>query len=136
MGRQRILVVDDDPIFTKTTKAVLETHGYTVDIAQDGSEALAIMSHQRPDLVVLDVMMDWLLEGVTISQEMMNRRELQRIPIVMISSIQSSEHQAVFPRDQYLHIDTWLDKPFHPERLLAEIAETLARHREYQEGFR
>jgi two-component system sensor histidine kinase ChiS len=134
LGKQRILVVDDDPIFTKTTKAVLETHGYMVDIAQDGSEALATMGHERPDLVVLDVMMDWLLEGVTISQEMMKRRELRSIPIVMISSIQSSEHQAVFPRDQYLHIDTWLDKPFHPDRLVAEIAKTLARHRQYQEG--
>jgi CheY-like chemotaxis protein len=129
---QRILVVDDDPIYLKSTKAVLESHGYHVDVAQAGNEALAIMDQHRPDLVILDVMMDWVLEGVTISQEMMSRRELQHIPIIMVTSIGSSEHLGVFPQDQYLHIDSWLDKPCAPDQLISEVEQTLARHKELQ----
>lgn len=131
MGKkQRILVVDDDPIYAKSMKVVLESSGYRVDIAPDGNEALAMMDRERPDLVILDVMMDWVLEGVAVSQEMMNRRELQRIPIIMVTSIRSSEHRRVFPQDQYLHIDSWLDKPCPPEQLVSEVEKTLARHKE------
>jgi CheY-like chemotaxis protein len=132
IGR-RILVVDDDPIYVKSTKAILESHGYQVDSAQNGEEALAKMGQERPDLVLLDVMMDWVLEGVTISQEMMSQRKLQPIPIIMVTSIRDSEYRGTFPQDQYLHINSWLDKPCPPDKLVAEIERTLARHQEYQE---
>ena len=132
VGR-KILVVDDDPIYVKSTKAILESHGYQVDSAQNGEEALAKMSQEKPDLVLLDVMMDWVLEGVTISQEMMSQRELQPIPIIMVTSIRDSEYRGTFPQDQYLHINSWLDKPCPPDKLVAEIRKTLARHNEYQE---
>jgi CheY-like chemotaxis protein len=128
---QRILVIDDDPIFVKTTTAILESHGYQVDSARNSAEALSRMNEDRPDLVLLDVMMDWVLEGVTISQEMMSRRDLQRIPIIMVTSIRSTEYLGVFPQDQYLHIDSWLDKPCSPDKLVSEIEKTLARHESY-----
>jgi DNA-binding response OmpR family regulator len=133
MSDERILVVDDDPIYLRSSKAVLESHGYRVDTAPDGSEALAMMEREKPDLVILDVMMDWVLEGVSISQEMMSRRELQGIPIIMVTSIRSSEYMGMFPQDQYLHVNSWLDKPCSPDQLLSEVANTLARHREHQE---
>jgi DNA-binding response OmpR family regulator len=125
---QRILVIDDDPIFVKSTRAILETHGYQVDSAQNAEEALSGMRQETPDLVLLDVMMGWVLEGVTISQEMMSQRELQHIPIIMVTSIRSTEHRSLFPQDQYLHIDSWLDKPCPPDKLVAEVEKTLARH--------
>jgi DNA-binding response OmpR family regulator len=127
----KILVIDDDPIFVKSTKAILESHGYQVDSAQNGEEGLAKMRQERPDLVLLDVMMDWILEGVSISQEMMSQRELQRIPIVMVTSIRSTEHRGLFPQDQYLHIHSWLDKPCPPDKLVTEIEKTLARHERF-----
>jgi len=131
IGR-KILVIDDDPIYVKSTKAILESHGYQVDSAQNGEEALAKMSQEKPDLVLLDVMMDWVLEGVTISQEMMSQRALQPIPIIMVTSIRDSEYRGTFPQDQYLHINSWLDKPCPPDKLVAEIRKTLARHEEHQ----
>jgi CheY-like chemotaxis protein len=132
VGR-KILVVDDDPIYVKSTRAILESHGYQVDSAENGEEALAKMGQEKPDLVLLDVMMDWVLEGVTISQEMMSQRELQPIPIIMVTSIRDSEYRGTFPQDQYLHINSWLDKPCPPDKLVAEVKRTLARHQEYQE---
>ena len=128
----KILVIDDDPIFVKSTKAILESHGYRVDSAQNGEEALTKMSQERPDLVLLDVMMDWVLEGVTVSQEMMSQTELRRIPIIMVTSIRDSEHRGLFPQDQYLHINSWLDKPCPPDKLVSEIEATLSRHDKYK----
>ena len=129
---RKILVVDDDPIFVKSAKAVLESRGYQVDSAQNGEEALAKMSQERPDLVLLDVMMDWALDGVTVSQEMMDQKELQRVPIIMVTSIRDSEYRGLFPQDQYLHINSWLDKPCSPDKLAAEVERTFARHDKYR----
>jgi len=131
---RKILVIDDDPIYVKSTTAVLESHGYQVDSAQNAEEALAKMSQERPDLVLLDVMMDWVLEGVTISQEMMSQKELQRVPIIMITSIRDSEYRGLFPQDQYLHINSWLDKPCSPDKLLSEVEKTFARHDKYRKA--
>ena len=125
----RVLVIDDDPIFVKATTAVLQSHGYEVDSARGVDEGLAKMREQRPDLVLLDVMMDWVLDGVAVSRTMMESRELRRIPIIMIRSKLSSHHRALFPQDEYLHIDRWLDKPCPPDDLVSEIEATLARHR-------
>lgn len=124
---RRILIVDDDVIFVKSMQVILESHGYQVDTARDGDEGLAKMSQDRPDLVLLDVMMGWPLEGVSVSQQMMSRWDLRHIPIIMVSSIRASEYRSVFPRGQYLHIHSWVDKPCTPSRLVSEIEETLAR---------
>ena len=132
--RYRILIIDDDPVFIKTTAAILESHGYAVDTAPDGDQGLARMAAVRPDLVLLDVMMSWPLEGVGVSREMMDRRELQPIPIIMVTSIRHSEYRDTFPLDDYLHIDSWLDKPCSPEELLSEIEATLARHERYRKN--
>jgi CheY-like chemotaxis protein len=131
---RRILIIDDDPIYVKSTKAVLESRGYQVDSAKNAEEALTQMSQETPDLVLLDVMMDWVLEGVTISQEMMSQKDLQRIPIIMITSIRDSEYRGMFPQDQYLHINSWLDKPCSADKLLSEVEKTLARHEKYRKA--
>ena len=127
---QRVLIIDDDPIYTKSTKVVLESHGYQVDTAQGGDEGLSKMREQTPDLVLLDVMMDWVLDGVTVSRTMMDDSELNKIPVIMITSVRSSEHKGIFPQDQYLHIDSWLDKPCPPDKLVSEVESILARHRQ------
>ena len=127
---EKILVIDDDPIFIKSTAVILEAHGYSVDSAQSGDDGLAKMKEQKPDLVLLDVMMDWILDGVSVSREMMDQQELRRIPIIMCTSIRSSEYQGAFPQDEYLHIDSWLDKPCPPEKLVSEVKAVLARHQQ------
>jgi len=129
---RRILIIDDDPIYVKSTTAILQSRGFQVDSAQNAEEALAKMTQETPDLVLLDVMMDWVLEGVTISQEMMSQKDLQRVPIIMVTSIRDSEYRGLFPQDQYLHINSWIDKPCPPEKLLAEVERTLARHAKYR----
>jgi CheY-like chemotaxis protein len=131
---ERILVVDDDPIFVKATTAILESHGYEVESAANREEGLAKIQEEKPDLVLLDVMMDWILDGVSLSREMMAQRELRRIPIIMVTSIRGSEYRGAFPQDEYLHIDSWLDKPCPPEKLISEVEKTLERHKKYEKS--
>ncbi len=135
MSKQNvILVIDDDPTFLQIAKVALEQHGYCVETARDSEEGLLRMQGQQPNLVILDVMMNWVLEGVSLSRQMMDQSELSRIPIIMCTSIRSSECKGYFPQDEYLHIDQWLDKPCPPDRLVAEVQAILARHERHAQG--
>ena len=130
-AERTVLIIDDDPVYTKATEAVLASHGYRTEHAGDGEEGLAMMRAHPPDLVLLDVMMSWVLDGVNVSRRMMEDSQLRRIPLIMVTSIRSTEYRGVFPQDQYLHVDDWLDKPCPPEKLIAAVEIVLARHKEH-----
>lgn len=119
--RHRILLVDDDPLFVKATQLVLESAGYEVTTAKSGKEALARMRADKPDLVVLDIMMDTILDGVYVSRTMWGDEELRKIPVVMVSSIASTEYASQFPLDEYLNAVDFLFKPIQPSDLLESI---------------
>lgn len=117
----RILLVDDDPLFVKATGVVLGSAGYQVRSAKNAEEALTLMGVERPDLVVLDIMMDSILDGVHVSQTMSEDDELRQIPVVMVSSIASTEYASQFRTDRYLHAVDFLFKPIQPSDLLESI---------------
>jgi CheY-like chemotaxis protein len=121
----KVLVVDDDPDFVQVCRTVLEAEGYQALEAANGDQALEIMRQDKPDLVLLDVMMSTTLEGVDICREMRADPELEDVPIIMISSIADTEHAAVFPSDGYLHVDAWISKPIQPEDLLNKVSRHL-----------
>ncbi len=117
----RILVVDDDPDFVLVTRAILEAEGYQVTAASDGTSALEMMRQQRPDVVLLDVMMSTTLEGVDVAREMEADPQLRDVPIIMISSIATSEYAAEFPDDESIPIAAWISKPIQPAVLLKTV---------------
>lgn len=121
----KILVVDDDPDFVEVTRMVLEANGYEVASAADGEEALARMRQEKPDLVLLDIMMAHILEGLEVSKEMQADAELRRIPIIMVSSITDSPHAGEFPTDEYIPMDAWISKPVQPADLLETVKRCL-----------
>ena len=117
----RILVVDDDPDFVEIIRTILLKEKYEVDTAANGDQALEKVRTEKPDLIILDIMMSTILDGVSVSQELREDPELRKIPLVMVSSIASTEHAEVFPTDEYLHVDRWLSKPVQPQDLLAAV---------------
>ncbi len=119
----RILVVDDDPDFVEITRTVLEGNGYEVEAAADGEQALQAMRADPPDLVLLDVMMSTLLDGLNVSHVMNEDPVLGKVPIVMVSSITDSPSAGMFPTDEYIPIDAWISKPVQPDDLLTKIAQ-------------
>ncbi len=116
----KILIVDDDPDFLFVCRRILEAEGYQVMEAHNGDEALQMMRQTRPDLVLLDVMMTTTLEGVDVSRELEADPALRDIPLVMISSIATSEYASEFPEER-VPIDAWISKPIQPEVLLKTV---------------
>jgi CheY-like chemotaxis protein len=120
-GMGRILVVDDDPDFVTITTRVLGAAGFETMTAANGAQALAAMRQRKPDLVLLDIMMSTVLDGLSVSEEMQADPELRDVPIIMVSSIADTEHAAVFPTDGYVHMDAWISKPIQPDDLLSKV---------------
>jgi len=117
----RILVVDDDPDFLMICRSILEAEGYEVLEASTGAEGIEKMRREKPDLVLLDVMMTTTLEGVDVSKEIESDPDLKNVPVVMISSIATTEYAADFPDDERIPIDAWISKPIQPEVLLGTV---------------
>ena len=87
----RILIIDDDEDYRASTRALLEGEGYEVSEGPSGREGLAAASAQRPDLIVLDIMMESPVEGYSVLQALKFHDEhgdAASIPIVMVSSVQ------------------------------------------------
>jgi CheY-like chemotaxis protein len=123
----KILVVDDDPDFVATTSIVLEHEGYGVICAANGDEALEKVTEEAPDLIILDVIMSTVLDGLSVSQELGDHPEYRDIPIIMVTSIANSDYAQLFPTDEYIHLDTFLTKPVAPDRLVKEVNRLLSR---------
>jgi formate transporter len=122
----KVLVVDDDPDFVDITRAILTKEGFQVSTAASGDQALQAMKTERPDLVLLDVMMATPLDGVGVAKEMTGDAALKNIPVVMVSSIDSTEYAHLLPDDMAIPIDAWISKPINPDQLLKTIRRFLA----------
>ncbi len=119
----KILVVDDDPDFVEITRTILQSHGYEVASAANGDQALQAMRKEVPDLVLLDVMMATVLDGLNLSHVMSEDPVLKDVPVIMVSSITDSPHAGLFPTDEYIPIDAWISKPVQPHDLLHKVAQ-------------
>ncbi|NLD72802.1 MAG: response regulator [Chloroflexi bacterium] len=119
----KILVVDDDPDFVEIMRMVLRAEGYEVESAADGDGALRALQARPPDLVVLDVMMATVLDGLDLARRMDEDPALRHIPIIMVSSVTDSAMADMFPTDEYIPIDAWLSKPVRPQDLLHKVAQ-------------
>ncbi|MBN2004311.1 MAG: response regulator [Anaerolineae bacterium] len=121
MTQKRVLIVDDDPDLVLAYRVVLESAGYLVDEAPDGASGLRKMRSDRPDLILMDVMMASPLEGYYVTQEISDDPKLNMIPILMVSSISNTQYAGSFPTDQYLNIREFISKPIEPEQLLEKV---------------
>ena len=117
----KILIVDDDPDFLLVCRTVLEKGGHQVQEAANGRIALEVMRQDKPDLVLLDVMMSTTLEGVDVSKTMEADPELKDVPVVMVSSIATTEYASDFPDEERIPIDGWISKPIQPAVLLNTV---------------
>jgi CheY-like chemotaxis protein len=85
MNAKRILVVDDDRDLVETTRTFLEARGYAVSTAHSGIEARDELARQRPDLVLLDIMMDNDTDGFNLAFTLRDEPEELRIPVIIVS---------------------------------------------------
>jgi DNA-binding response OmpR family regulator len=124
-GGATILVVDDDPDYSQIVTRILAANGYHVVTAANGAEAWQQMQSRPPDLVLLDVMMSTILEGLSVSHRMRADPRLHDVPILMVSSIANTEYASAFPTGEHVHVDAWISKPVDPETLLEKVRQHL-----------
>jgi CheY-like chemotaxis protein len=125
MSSARILVVDDDPDFVEIMRTILESNDYQVVTAANGNQALAQVKAQTPDLMILDIMMSTVLDGLDVSEKLSQDPDARYMPVILVSSIADTPYAHVFPMEQQPHMDAWLSKPVDPKVLLNKVAELL-----------
>lgn len=125
----KILLVDDDADLIEINRAILEGEGYTVLAAFDIEEAFALAKREKPDLVLLDIMMDRKNDGFTFCYRLKGDPLLSGIPVLMLSSVaQATGFRLSLDSDQeWMKADGFLDKPVTPAVLLDHVERLLSR---------
>jgi DNA-binding response OmpR family regulator len=120
-----ILVIDDDRDFLNITRMILESQKYRVITAASGEQGLTAMRAEKPDLVILDIMMSYIVEGLDVRRKMAEDGALKHLPVIMVTSLASARAQGELPRRDYIPESQWLNKPIDPDMLLARVRELL-----------
>lgn len=124
-----ILVVDDDPDFVEVIRTILMTEGYEVTTASNGEKAIAAIRKEQPDLVLLDIMMAYVLDGINVVRQVRMDPAYKDLPILVISSLTGVQTTEMYPSDQGVDIDGWISKPVQPKELLERVQTLLERDR-------
>lgn len=131
MEPKRILIVDDDADQRLSVRLPLEAAGYAVSEAANFDQGLAAVKQVNPDLIVLDVMMDSTTAGFQFALSLHSPdpasefRAFKDIPILMLTAIHSTTSLRFSPDDDYLPVQTFLEKPVDPKVLLNTIGKLL-----------
>jgi DNA-binding response OmpR family regulator len=113
---KRILLVDDDAEIVESLRLALESNGYTVLVARDGNQGLALSERENPDLVILDMMMP-KRSGFLVLEKMRRTRETP-LRVIMITANEGSRHKAYA---EMLGVDDYIRKPFPMDRLIDSV---------------
>lgn len=114
---RKILTVDDEKHIVRLIQVNLERHGYEVVTAFDGREALQKVDEERPDLVILDVMMPYM-DGFEVLQNLKRNPGTRDIPVIMLTA--KAQDADVFKGWQS-GVDCYLTKPFNPMELISFV---------------
>jgi CheY-like chemotaxis protein len=131
MNPKRILLVDDDPDIRLATRLPLEAAGYKISEAANFADGQSAVKKVKPDLIILDVMMDTTTAGFQFALDIHNTdpnsefKEFKETPIIMLTAIHSTTHIRFAPDSDYLPVQVFLEKPVEPDVLLATVQKLL-----------
>lgn len=125
-SKAKVLLVDDDKDFVEATKRVLESKPYEVIVAYDGDEGLARARKEKPDLIILDIIMP-VKDGFSAAEQLKKDSELSKIPVIMLTSFAQRGGETSISVSQGLVLDAedYVDKPVAPEELLKRVERLL-----------
>ncbi|RJP16609.1 MAG: response regulator [Candidatus Abyssobacteria bacterium SURF_5] len=126
-----ILLVDDDRDIRDAIQIILEKHGYKVQTAANGREALAALKAKLPDLMILDIMMSTDTEGFDLAFELRGKPEYENLPIIMLTSFLEKVRGEGPDKFQHILGEEWpakwlFEKPVDTKKLLDKIQAILA----------
>jgi len=122
--KTKILLVDDDPDILEALTIILEAQGYEVVTAKDGIEGLANLKAEKPDLLVLDLLMP-KMDGFAVCKELQDPRwsKFKDVPILILTSVreEASRRRYELETGLELNVDDYVEKPISPEVLLQRV---------------
>ncbi|HEY4690643.1 MAG TPA: response regulator [Anaerolineae bacterium] len=127
----KILIIDDDPDIVLATRLCLESAGHQIFEANNGEKGLHLVEEIKPDLIILDVMMDTATEGFQVSLKLRSPEPAsplaayRQIPILMLTALHSTTDLRFAPDQDYLPVDAFIDKPIDPDALIKKVNELL-----------
>jgi CheY-like chemotaxis protein len=125
-GKTKILIVDDDHVLVNATKAVLESRDYEVVSAFDGDEGIAKAREEKPDLIILDIIMP-TRDGFSACEHIKNDPDLLHIPVLIMTSFSDQKSKTNIPVSAGLSLEAegYIEKPVKPDDLLNRIDKML-----------
>ena len=121
MSKKRILIVEDEVQMVEMVKIRLETNGYDVLAAYDGEEGLDKARKEKPDLIILDLMLP-KMDGYKVCGLLKKDARYSSIPVIMFTARAQEEDTKL---GKELGADAYITKPFEPQILLSRIQELL-----------
>lgn len=119
----KILIVDDDPLIPRLYQRHLEKAGFELLSASDGEQALNLILSERPEVIVMDIMMPGM-DGLSALRELKRKHATKSIPVIIVTS--QSEYRICQQESQGSGAAVFLTKPFGPAKLIAEIQRLLS----------
>ena len=124
---KKILVIDDDNDFVESIVNLLEAKGYSAVSASNGTDGVAKAKEDKPDLILLDVMMTTKDEGFNVARELHGIEGVKGTPVIMVTGVRK-EMNLPFgfePDETWLPVKQVLEKPVKPETLLNAVSDAL-----------
>jgi CheY-like chemotaxis protein len=127
MSEKTILVIDDDIDLVEIIRVTLENEGFTVIDAQNGERGLARAQRDKPDLILLDVMMGKVDEGFQVAYQLRGDADTKDIPILMLTAVADRTGFDFDPQadGEFLPVDEFLEKPVSPRVLVDMVRKHL-----------
>jgi DNA-binding response OmpR family regulator len=121
MDKKRILIIDDEPDFVRVVQLRLEAAGYDVSVAFDGMQGVSTAHKEKPDLIILDIMMP-AMHGHRVCEALKKSSKTWTIPIIYLTAKGSKEDEELAYK---LGAEHFLTKPYDPQVLLETIKKAL-----------
>lgn len=126
----KILVVDDDPDILDALTMILESQGHQVTTARSGTEALDNLRAEKPDLMILDLLMP-KMDGFAVCKELQDARwsKYRSMPILILTSVreEASRRRYELETGLELNVDDYVEKPIAPDILLERVKRLIER---------
>lgn len=124
MSQKKIVIIDDDPGFLEICAAILAEYDYQVDTASNTEEGLKKILSQWPDLLILDIMMATMDEGLNFATTLKQRGDLRRLPIMIVSAqpdVEKGYKRTIEEDMDWIAADMFMEKPINPQDLLHNV---------------
>lgn len=124
----RILIIDDDPDIVEAMRVVLESKNHKVISAKNGAEGLKKVKLEKPELILLDVMMETMDKGFDVAREIKNDEDTKNIPILMLTAIKDKiglDFKKEAGDETWLPVNDYVEKPLKPQELLDKVEKLL-----------